>query len=101
MGIPTTQQSEHTMTVLTDLQATWTEKEQAEDAFAARAALEDVSNNLNEAHLRVQAIVDSGNFDTLPSSLKQALDRWWTIIKTARTSIGSDAEIMDILNWRP
>ncbi len=89
------------MTVLTDLANTWEGKELAEDAFAARAALESASNNLDEAHQRVQAIVDSGNFDTLPANLKQALNRWWTIIKDARTSIGSDSEIMDILNWRP
>ncbi len=89
------------MTVKTELEATWESKAQAEDAFTARAALENASNNLNEAHQRVQAIVDSGNFDTLPPGLKQALNRWWTIIKAARTSIGSDAEIMDIYNWRP
>ena len=89
------------MTVLTDLDTTWEEKEQAEDAFAARAALEDASNNLNEAHLAIQSIVDSGNFNKVPTDLKQALNRWWTIIKTARSSIGSDSEIMDILNWRP
>ena len=89
------------MTVLTDLSNTWETKEQAEDAFAARAALENASNTLNEAHLSIQDIVDSGNFNTLPTDMKAALNRWWTIIKDARTSIGSDSEIMDILNWRP
>jgi len=89
------------MTVLTDLETTWTEKEQAEDAFAARAALENASNTLNEAHLQIKAIVDSGNFNTVPADLKGALNDWWTIIKTARSSIGSNSDIMDILNWRP
>ncbi len=89
------------MTVQTDLDTTWTEKEQREDAFAARSALESATQNLDEAHQRVQAIVDSGNFSTLPNGLKATLNDWWTIIKTARTSIGSDADIMTVFNWRP
>ena len=89
------------MTVQTDLDATWNEKEQREDAFAARAALESATQNLDEAHQRIQAIVDSGNFNTLPTDLKTTLNQWWTIIKTARTSIGSDADIMTVFNWRP
>ena len=89
------------MTVQTDLDLTWTEKEQREDAFAARAALESVTQNLDEAHQRIQEIVDSGNFNTLPTGLKSTLNDWWTIIKTARTSIGSDADIMTVFNWRP
>ncbi len=89
------------MTVQTDLDTTWNEKEQREDAFAGRAALENVTNVIEETHQTIQALVDSGNFNTLPASLKSALNDWWTIIKTARTSIGSDADIMTVFNWRP
>ena len=89
------------MTVQTDLDTTWTEKEQREDAFAARAALESVTRNLDETHQAIQAIVDSGNFNTLPTDLKSTLNDWWTVIKTARTSIGSNADIMTVYNWRP
>ena len=89
------------MTVQTDLDLTWAEKEQREDAFAARAALENATQNLDEAHQRIQAIVDSGNFNTVPAALKSTLNDWWTIIKTARTSIGSNADIMTVFNWRP
>ena len=89
------------MTVQTDLEITWAEKEQREDAFNARAALENATNNIEQAHQAVQAIVDSGNFNTLPVGLKSTLNDWWTIIKTARTSIGADADIMTVFNWRP
>ncbi len=89
------------MTALTDLGTTWTEKEQREDAFNARAALENATNNIEQAHQQIQAIVDSGNFNTLPTDLKQALNQWWTIIKTARTSIIGNADIMTVFNWRP
>ena len=89
------------MPVLEDLNTTWTEKEQAEDAFTARATLENASMVLNEAHIKIQAIVDSGNFNTVPTDLKVALNQWWTIFKTARASILANADIMDVYNWRP
>ena len=89
------------MTVQTDLDTTFSEKEQREDAFAARAALENATNVIEETHQTIQALVDSGNFDTIPTDLKVALNQWWTIIKTARTSIGSNADIMTTFNWRP
>ncbi|KKK60148.1 hypothetical protein LCGC14_3027250 [marine sediment metagenome] len=38
------------MTVQTDLEITWAEKEQREDAFNARAALENATNNIEQAH---------------------------------------------------
>ena len=89
------------MTVLTDLDTIWTEKEQREDAFAGRAALENATNVIEETHQTIQALVDSGNFNTIPTDLKIALNQWWTIIKTARSSIGGNSDIMTVYNWRP
>ena len=39
------------MTVQNDLDTTWQEKEQREDAFAGRAALEDCTNVIEQTHL--------------------------------------------------
>ena len=89
------------MTVLTDLTETWTESQQAQDAFSARAALEDATNNLDQATQRIQAIVDSGNFNTVPTDLKTALNDWWTILKDARAAIAANQDIVDVYLWRP
>lgn len=89
------------MTVLTDLDTIFLEKEQREDAFAGRAALEDCTNVIEQTHQTIQALVDSGSYNTIPTDLKAALNQWWTIIKTARSSIVSDSDIMDVFNWRP
>ena len=89
------------MTVQTDLDTTWQEQQQSQDAVAARAALEDSTNNLEQANQAIQAIVDSGNFNTVPADLKSTLNDWWKILKTARTSIIADADIMTAFNWRP
>ena len=89
------------MTVQTDLDDTWTSNIQTGDAFNARAVLEDASRNIDEVHQKIQALVDSGNFNTIPVDMRSALNDWWTIIKTARSSIGSDSDIMTLLNWTP
>ena len=89
------------MTVQQDLDTTWQEQQQSQDAFAARATLENCTNTIEETHQAIQSLVDAGSFSTIPTDLKQALNQWWTIVKAARTSIGSNADIMTAFNWRP
>ena len=89
------------MSVLGDLNTCWTEKTQREDAFKARATLENATMVLDECHQKIQELVDSGSFNTIPTDLKATLNDWWTIVKTARTSIGTNSDIMSVYNWRP
>ena len=89
------------MSVITDLGGSWEEKQQREDLFKARAILENVSMVILEANSQIQEIVDSGNFDTIPTELKQALNRWWIIFKDAQIDAQADAEIVEIFQWRP
>lgn len=89
------------MSVTTDLEQCWAEKTQREAVFTARAALENCTNNIEECHQKIQELVNSGSFDTIPTDLKKALNAWWGIVKTARTSIGTDGSIMSVFEWRP
>lgn len=89
------------MPVITDLNTCWTEKNQREDAFTARATLENATSVLDECHQKIQALVDSGSFTTIPTDLKATLNDWWVIVKTARVSIAGNSDIMDVYNWRP
>ena len=89
------------MSVTTDLDDTLQSKTQADDAFTARAELERVSNTILELNTRIQEIIDSGNFNTIPTDLKQALNRWWIIYKDAETAAEADSEIVEMIQWRP
>lgn len=89
------------MPVTTDLNQTWEEKAQREDTFAARAALENCTSVVEETLNRIQEIVDSGHFNTIPPGLKAALQRWWQIYKDAKAAFVADQELKDIYNWRP
>ena len=87
--------------VSTDLTTSWEEKAQREVVFSARATLENATNVLQETNTRIQEIIDSGQFDTIPDDLKGALNRWRNILKSADTAIEADTEIMDVYGWRP
>ncbi len=89
------------MPVLDDLNATKAAEEQIKSTKAARAALQNATMVLDEAHKKVQEAVDSGNFNLVPVDLRTTLNDWWTIVKTARTSISQNADIMAVYEWRP
>lgn len=89
------------MPITTDIDTIWTEKEQRDDFFAGRASLESITSVLKEQLARFAVIKAGGTFNTLPSSLKQAMLRWETLFKTAETAYLADSEIVDIFDWRP
>jgi len=89
------------MPVLEDLNSTETTWKQIKDARAAKKALEDATRVLDECCDDIQRIVDSGNFNTIPVDLRQALNQWWTIVKTAKASIEGNADIQIVCDWRP
>ena len=87
------------MTVKEDLDLTLIEKDQRESTFAGRSVLESCTNHLNDCDNAIQALVDSGKFDTIPNELKQTLNEWWTIIKTARADIEANDDIVTAKYW--
>ncbi len=89
------------MTVITELDDNWSEKDQKEAVVSVRAALEDATNNLTEALARVQVVIDEGNYDSIPPQLKAQFNTWKGQFETSLTVIASNAQIQDILNWRP
>ncbi len=89
------------MTVLTDLQDTWDEKQTLEAVISVRAALEGATMTLQESLQRVQEAKDSGNYDQIKPSLKAKLDVWVSQFETTLNVIENNPSIQEILNWRP
>ena len=79
----------------------WTEKEQREDFFSARAKLQEVTDLLVKGLQEFKEIKDKGSFTTIDEDLKNTLLAWETILITARTSINQNADIVAVYNWRP
>ena len=89
------------MTVISELDDNWSEKAQREAVVSVRAALENATNTLTESLAQVQVIMDEGNYDSIPPQLKAQFNTWKGQFETSLTVIASNAQIQDILNWRP
>jgi len=79
----------------------WTPSQQYQQAIRGRAILDGVTQQLEQVIPEFQAMLDSGQFNTLPAWAKQALLRWFNILKAARNNIAADAEILRIYEFRP
>lgn len=79
----------------------WDPSQQYSKAIEGRAILDGVTQQLEQAIPEFKALKDSGQFDTLPQWAKDALLRWYNILKAARDQIAADSEIMDIYQFRP
>ncbi len=88
------------MTISTDLNGVWDAKEQGQDLFTARAALENASSVVAEELARFKDIKASGSFTTVPTDLKNALLAWETMFDTLKASFLADTNVQAVYNWR-
>ena len=76
------------------------ELNQRQKAQQARALLQNFRMAAVETNSQIQAIADSGNFDTLDADVKSALLTAWNVSKAAETAL-EDVTIAELLDWRP
>lgn len=89
------------MTISTDLTGVWDAKEQGQDLFTARAALENASSVVQEELTRFKDIKASGSFTTVPTDLKNALLAWETMFDTLKASFLANSDVQAVYSWRP
>jgi len=89
------------MSVTTELKTIWQEKNQREETFTTRATLENGTNVVMETNAKIQEIIASGHFDTIPDDLKAVLNRWRSMFETLEADMKADAEIVSVFQWRP
>ena len=76
------------------------ELNQRQKAQQARALLQNFRSTVLETNSQIQAIADSGNFNTLDAGVKSALLAAWNVSKAAETAL-EDVTIAELLDWRP
>ncbi len=89
------------MTVSTELDDNWSEKAQRETVVSIRAALENATNTLIESVAQIQVVMDEGNYESIPPQLKAQFDICKGQFETSLDVIANNAQIQDMLNWRP
>jgi hypothetical protein len=88
------------MTVTTDLNIINDNYEQAEIALKYRRMFEDCYTRLKELDAEVEAIAADVKFSNIPTDVKQALNRYWQIVKAFNTAIEADTEIIEMFDWK-
>jgi hypothetical protein len=89
------------MAITDALNSEYAEKQKQDASFEIirdiQAARDWFINLLNKK----DQYVASGYFDDVPDEIKIPMNRCFGILETAKDAIAADAEIMEILNWRP
>ena len=86
------------MSITTDFNTLWSETTQRQRTVEAKTTLQNAMFVVEETKAKLQEIVDEGSLNTIPASIKTALNNAFTVIKTTSTSLKA-ADIQEILNW--
>lgn len=86
------------MSITADFDILWIEKKQRDSTVEAKAVLQNAMWVIEETKAKLQAIVDAGTFNTIPNSIKLALNNAFTVVKNASTGF-SATDIQEVLNW--
>ena len=84
------------MTITSDFQQIGEEYKQDSAAIESQKLLKKVYNEAVDTNNQIQSIVDSGNFNLIPVSVKQALNTFWTYTKDYINTIEADADVMEV-----
>ncbi len=86
---------------LTDkLDTAYAELTQAQKVSTARALIQPIRDDVLRIDAELQAIADTGVFDTIDVDIKQAMLSAWGVIQAAKTGF-EDATVAELLDWRP
>ena len=73
---------------------------QAQDVSTARALIQPIREDVLRINSELQAIADSGVFDTVDDEIKAALVKAWNVVKAAKAGF-EDVDVAELLDWRP
>ena len=88
------------MSLTTKLNTAHSELSQGQQVSKARALMQPIRTDVIRINAELQAIADSGVFDTVDVEIKQALIASWNVIKAAETGFENPV-VVELLDWRP
>jgi len=88
------------MAIIEKLNIAYAELTQAQKVGNARALMQPIREDVLRVDAALQDIADSGVFTTVDPEIVAALVKAWDVIKAAKTGF-EDAEIAELLDWRP
>ena len=88
------------MTLSDNITTLYAELTQRQKAQQARALLQNLRSVVIETNSQIQAIADSGEFNTLDAAFLSAVVKAWNVSKATETAL-EEADIAELLDWRP
>jgi len=85
------------MSITSDWATLMGEHDQRNDAIEFRVVCQRFYNDLVTYTGELQVIIDKGNFDTVPSSIRTELVQFRTLLIALRSNIDGDAGIVEAL----
>ena len=79
----------------------WAAKKQMDQINQAKGQIQGSVNQLQVAVTQVKALIDAGVLDGLAQDSRAALKKAHKYISDCLTSIQTDANIQELLNWTP
>lgn len=87
------------MSITTDLDTIKADYEQAEIAMKYRRIFKDVAKRLTDLDAEVEQVASDTTFNAIPASVKQALNKYWQLVKSFNSAIVDDADITELLTY--
>ena len=84
------------MTITEDFQGIVEQYKQEAAALEVRKMLRNLYNESSNSNKNIQIIVDSGNFNLIPESVKNSLNSFWILAKDFQAAVEVDPDIMEI-----
>lgn len=87
------------MTIITtQLDALWAVKVQDDRVIEARSEMQKAYATITVINARIQAIVNMGILDIIPTETKLVFNKAWGALKTCQTALEA-ADVQEALNW--
>ena len=87
------------MSITTDLDTIKADYKQAEIAMKYRRIFKDVAKRLTDLDAEVEQVAAGTTFDAIPVSVKQALNKYWQLVKSFNSAIINDDDITELLTY--
>ena len=89
------------MTITTDLDTWWGDLSDYQESNAAKAAVQDMVNTVQQMVSDLATMNANGDFDELPPSAKAAAIWIWQKYNAANNAVEADADAQEFLSWTP
>lgn len=89
------------MSIQTDLDAWWVQISDYNESNAAKARFQEVMGEIDRKLDELQTMYAAGDYDKLPTSVKNKFVWAWQQLDAVRDTLKADADFMAALSWTP